>query len=87
MWANAVGHIMERECLGEKLKTFPEQGKFWFKPEIIWDLYKLGMSLGEINKSMTEEVVTLPDFKRQLMDDNESFSSQIDSLFVYYLKL
>lgn len=82
MWANAVGHIMERECLGEKLKTFPEQGKFWFKPEIIWDLYKLGMSLGNINKSMTEEVVTLQDFKQQLIDDNPSYKDLIESIFI-----
>lgn len=85
MWAHAVGHIMEYEYSGDAMKNHPDAGKYWFKPEIIWELYKLGMPLSDISKSMVEDVVSLSDFKWQLMEDNESFATQIDSLFVKYL--
>lgn len=85
MWAHAVGQIMKYEYSGDQLRNIPGQGRYWFKPEIIWELYKLGMPLSDISKSMVEDVVSLSGFKWQLMEDNESFATQIDSLFVKYL--
>ncbi|MBR5830908.1 MAG: hypothetical protein IKY63_06570, partial [Tidjanibacter sp.] len=83
MWAHAVGYIMEREYLGRGKLTYPEQGKYWFKPEIIWDLYRGGMSLKEINQSMTEDVVTLQSFKARLLEDNVSHTSLINMKFKF----
>ena len=81
MWAHAVGYIMEREYGGVKKSTYPEQGVYWFKPEIIWDLYKYGMSLKEINQSMTCDVATLQMFKEKLLGDNKNHTSLINSTF------
>lgn len=83
MWAHAVGYIMEREYLGRGKSTYPEQDKYWFKPEIIWDLYRGGMSLKEINQSMTENVVTLQSFKARLLEDNVSHTSLINMKFKF----
>lgn len=83
MWAHAVGYIMLYEYMGKNISSelYPSQGIYWFKPEIIWELYKVGMSLQDINQSMTDGVVTMQSFKEQLISDNPTYDSQISSIF------
>ena len=79
MWAHAVGHIMEFEYQSKSLGDY--NSGYWFKPEIVWELYKGGMTLQQINKSMTIDIVTLEDFKYQLVEDNEIYKSLIEKQF------
>lgn len=79
MWAHAVGHICEFEYYS-KLKGDYNSG-YWFMPEIIWELYKAGMTLKQINQSMTEDIVLLDDFKDQLIKDNRTYESLIEEQF------
>ena len=83
MWAHAVGYIMLYEYTGVTItnKLYPELGWYWFEPEIMWELYKVGMSLQDINQSMTDGVVTMQSFKEQLISDNPTYDSQISSIF------
>lgn len=83
MWAHAVGYIMLYEYWGTNISRilYPESGRYWFKPEIIWDLYKAGMSLKDISQSMTEDITTRSSFKAQLVKDNSLYTSQIQSIF------
>lgn len=83
MWAHAVGYIMLYEYTGVTItnKLYPELGWYWFEPEIIWELYKVGMSLQDINQSMIDEVVTMQSFKNQLISDNLAYKSQINNIF------
>ena len=80
MWAHAVGHICKYEHLQEPLGLYFVGGKYWFAPELLLELYNLGLTLGDINKSMTEEVTTLQLFKEQLISDNPSYESQINAI-------
>ena len=83
MWAHAAGYIMLYEYLEKDISSalYPKRGNYWFKPEIIWELYKVGMSLQDINQSMTDGVVTMQSFKEQLISDNPTYDSQISSIF------
>ena len=83
MWAHAAGYIMLYEYLEKDISSalYPKRGNYWFKPEIIWELYKVGMSLQDINQSMIDEVVTMQSFKNQLISDNLAYKSQINSIF------
>lgn len=83
MWAHAVGYIMLYEYWGTNISriSYPESGRYWFKPEIIWDLYKAGMSLKDISQSMTEDITTRSSFKAQLVKDNSLYTSKIQSIF------
>lgn len=85
MWAHAAGNIMLYEFWGIVLNAYPKVKDYWFRPEIVWEMYKLGISLGDINRSMREDVVSLTDFKWQLEEDNPPYAKQIDSLFVAHL--
>ena len=81
MWAHAVGYIMLYEYMGDNRVSYPFSNMYWFKPEIIWDLYKAGMSLKDISQSMTEDITTRSSFKAQLVKDNSLYTSQIQSIF------
>lgn len=81
MWAHAVGYIMLYEYIGDNRVSYPFSTMYWFKPEIIWDLYKAGMSLKDISQSMTEDITTRSSFKTQLIKDNPLYASQIQSIF------
>ncbi len=81
MWAYAVGYIMLYEYIGDNRVSYPFSNMYWFKPEIIWDLYKAGMSLKDISQSMTEDITTRSSFKTQLIKDNPLYESQIQSIF------
>ena len=83
MWAHAVGYIMLYEYQEDDLSNvlFPNRGRYWFKPEIIWELYKTGLSLQNINQSMTDGVVSMQSFKDQLMSDNPAYKDDISSIF------
>lgn len=85
MWAHAVGHICEFEYFN-KSKGEYDSG-YWFKPEIVWDLYRKGMSLKQISKSMTKDITTLQAFKEQLINDNIAYKSSIEALFSKYLNI
>lgn len=83
MWAHAVGYIMMYENHGLSLSTCPVKGKYWFKPEIIWELYKNGLTLKCISQSMMEEITNLQSFKERLLENNESYASIINSIYVF----
>lgn len=83
MWAHAVGHIMEYENYGRTLGRDPFTEDYWFKPEIVWELYKNGLELNNISKSMEEDVTTLQLFKERLLEGNPQYVSIINSIFVF----
>ena len=85
MWAHAVGYICGCEHLGSQVSSYPNTNKYWFAPEIIVELYKKGMSLSQISKSMTGEIVMLNDFQKQLTINNAAYEVDINKLFNKYL--
>lgn len=85
MWAHAVGYICGCEHLGSQVSSYPNTKKYWFAPEIIVELYKKGMSLSQISKSMTGEIVMLNDFQKQLTINNAAYEVDINKLFNKYL--
>lgn len=60
---------------------------YWFKPEVILELYRNGMSLQEINQSMLSDVDTIKSFKDQLIEDNKNYTSLINKVFRKHLNL
>lgn len=85
MWAHAVGHICKYEYRNKAVGGFLYN--YWFKPEIILELYRNGMTLQEISQSMQEDIDTLQSFKDQLIEDNESYASLINQVFQDHLNL
>ena len=85
MWAHAVGHICEFEYCSLAMGDY--NSGYWFKPEIIWDLYKCGMTLKQISVSMKQDVTTLVKFKEQLIKDNSAYKNLIEHLFAQKLNI
>lgn len=85
MWAHAVGHICQYEYQNKNVGAFLYN--YWFKPEVILDLYGSGLTLQEINQSMTSEICSLQDFKEQLIEDNSTCDSLIRGVFNNRLNL
>ena len=81
--------FMLYEYLGKNISSvlYPKQGVYWFKPTVVWNLYKAGLSLKDISNSMTTNVVTLQSFKEQLIEDNEQYKATINSIFSTYLSM
>lgn len=87
MWAYAVGYIMLYEYLGINRQSYPTVVNYWFKPDVVWDLYKNGLSLRDISQSMTENIVTLQSFKEKLIEDNKSHTTAINTIFRTHLTM
>lgn len=87
MWAHAVGYIMLYEYSGDKMYAYPVADKYWFKPTVVWNLYKAGLSLKDISDSMSDTIITLQAFKEQLIEDNEQYKATINSIFSTYLSM
>ena len=87
MWAHAVGYIMLYEYLGNKMYAYPVTDKYWFKPTVVWNMYKAGLSLKDISDSMSDTIITLQAFKEQLIEDNEQYKATINSIFSTYLSM
>ena len=87
MWAHAVGYIMLYEYLGINRQSYPTVVNYWFKPDVVWDLYKNGLSLRDISQSMTENIVTLQSFKEKLIEDNKSHTTAINTIFRTHLNM
>ena len=87
MWAHAVGYIMLYEYLGINRQSYPTVVNYWFKPDVVWNLYKAGLSLKDISDSMSDTIITLQAFKEQLIEDNEQYKATINSIFSTYLSM
>lgn len=87
MWAHAVGYIMLYEYLGINRQSYPTVVNYWFKPTVVWNLYKAGLSLKDISDSMSDTIITLQAFKEQLIEDNEQYKATINSIFSTYLSM
>ena len=87
MWAHAVGYIMLYEYTGSNMGLYPVVDEYWFKPTVVWELYKLGLSLNSILGVMQSDVVTLQTFKERLVEKNKQYEIILNTTFSTYLNM
>ncbi len=88
MWAHAVGNIFykelyERVDIRESQSTYPprEDGPYWFRPEIIWDLYLAGIPLTTLEGGLTRYTNSIQTYKQILLSRYPQYSYEINQIF------
>jgi hypothetical protein len=86
MWGYAMGYIEKYEkYYGGVYGNIPCKDKYWFKPEIIWDLYKNKiLTKREIYNCMTSDVKTHAQIKQKMISKYPSKATSIINIFKLY---
>lgn len=86
MWGFAMGYVEKYEkYYGGVFGNIPCANKYWFKPEIIWDIYKNKiLTRREIYNCMTSDVKSHAQFKQKMISKYPSKSTLITNTFKLY---
>lgn len=86
MWGYAIGYIEEYEKYKGGVRgtnnDFPLGKKYWFKPNIIWDIYRdKVLNKREIFNCMTSDVKSHEQLKQKMVSKYPSKKTSIITIF------